>query len=162
MLAPVKIRKAELTDVEEIAAIIADNFDFAMPQHSAAVRQSGKTRNTPDKLTGQLQWKEVYVLETPSGEIVGTGALADFGTPEQHKLSISNFFISPTWHRHGLGTMLMQYLIRLAEKRGEIELHVPSSRTGLSFYTRFGFTVDRFQPLDDVRMEITWMTKPLA
>ncbi len=161
MNAKIKIRPAESADIPVMAQLIADNFDHAMPEHSPAVREQCKKLCAAEALAGQLAWKKVFVI-LRDGAIAGTGALADFGTPELPKWSISNFFIRRDWHGTGLGRQLLHFLSEQALKFGAVELHVPSSRTGMAFYREAGFVRDEVQPEEDAKLEITWHTRKLS
>lgn len=158
---PPVIRPATEADIPAIARIIADNFDQAMPEHSPAVRKKFKAHSSPETLTSQLKWKQVFVI-CRNAAVIGTGALANFGTPEQPKWSISNFFIAVEHHGEGCGDKLLNDLIAAIRTQGVTELHVPSSRTAVAFYRRSGFREDAAQPPEDVADEITWMTLSMA
>lgn len=157
---PIDIRPAGAADMNAVAALIAANFDRAMPEHSPSVRETFKEHSSAEVLTGQLAWKEVYVV-TSAGEIVATGALANFGTPDAPKWSVSNFFVQPERHGQKIGQTLLRFLIAEARKKDVDTLHVPSSRTALRFYQHYGFVCDEVQPEADVALEITWMTLAL-
>jgi GNAT superfamily N-acetyltransferase len=100
----------------------------------------------------------VFVVER-NGQIIATGALADFGSPENPKHTVSQFFVRPDLHRQRIGTVLLAYLTDLAEHEGIRQLHVPSSRNAIAFYGHAGFVADSDQPSADD--EITWMTKEM-
>jgi GNAT superfamily N-acetyltransferase len=113
---------------------------------------------TADGVTRQLEKKRVFVVEH-DGEVAATGALADFGSPEHPKHTVSQFFVRPDLHGRGIGTRLLVHLTELAEREGIRQLHVPSSRNAIAFYRRAGFEEDMEQPSTD--REITWMTRRL-
>lgn len=155
------IRRASAVDLPAMARIMADNFDHAMPEHSPAIREKFKTHCSVAALQGQLDWKEVFVVSEDMA-VVGTGALANFGTPDLPRWSVSNFFIAPEAHGRGYGRLLLSHLITLARKRGASELHVPSSLTAIGFYRKYGFVAADCQSPEDTADEITWMTKRLS
>jgi GNAT superfamily N-acetyltransferase len=105
-----------------------------------------------------MTWKQVFVVEDED-QIVATGALADFGTSDVPKYTISMFFVRSDLHRRGIGSRLLDHLAALAAEVGATTLHVPSSRYAIPFYGHAGFAIDALQP--DAEEEITWMTKPL-
>ncbi len=73
------IREATFIDIEGTALIISRNFDEVMATvHSKPVLDKFKAHNTGNSLLSQLRWKKVYVA-VHSGEIVATGAFANFG-----------------------------------------------------------------------------------
>lgn len=154
-----KIRKASEEDIQDIQVLIFRNVDEVMSKlHSKDVLEDIKTHSTIDSLSSQLQWKQVYVIEEDD-QIVATGAFANFGTSEKPKYSVSNLFVVPELHRKGIGTLLMKQIIYDANEKEASDIHVPSSKTGINFYTQFGFEIDRDQP--EANAEITWMTKKL-
>lgn len=155
------IRKAELRDIPAIAEIIADNFDHAMPEHSPAIREKFKSHCSEESLRGQLNWKEIFVL-CRGENILGTGALVNFGKPPLDKWCVSNFFILPAEHGKGLGKKLLEHLFQTARKKNISVLQVPSSLTAIGFYRKTGFIRDGVQPPEDTADEITWMTKTFS
>ena len=155
-----KIREANAEDIESIKLIIDRNFDEVISQyHSAAIVNKFKEHNSVENLKSQLGWKKIYVAAEENGQVVGTGAFANFGTAESPKYSVSNLYVLPEWHRKGIGAKILEILIGDAQKRNADTLHVPSTRNGVAFYEKFGFAIDKIQP--DIDDEITWMTKEL-
>lgn len=157
----IEIRKASSPDIAAIAKIIADNFDRAMPEHSPAVLEKFKSHCSAEILESQLKWKQVFVV-CRNEMVIGTGALVNFGTPEQAKWSISNFFIAVGDHGKGYGAKLLNHLLTTARAQNVAILYVPSSRTAIEFYRKFGFTEDAVQPPEDVVDEITWLRSSIV
>jgi len=93
-------------------------------------------------------------------EIIATGAVANFCDKQNPKYSISNFYVKPELHRHGIGKTLFNELMKIAIAKGAEFFHVPSSRTAVGFYSAMGFAVDEFQP--DLQDEITWMSMKIS
>lgn len=153
------IRSMRESDVEVVAELAQANYDGVMAEHhSAGVLAGFRADITPEFFRGQLSWKQVFVAEQ-DGEVVATGALADFGTLDEPRLTVSQFYVRADLHRRGIGRALLDHLIRLASDSGAHRLHVPSSRNAVVFYQASGFTVDAVQP--DAEVEITSMTRPL-
>ena len=151
-----KIRKLESVDIPFVAELIKRNFDeVIIKHHSFHIIEDFKSRNTTDKIEKQMKWKEIFVVEL-NGEIVATGALANFGNVEIPKYSISNFFVKPELHSQGIGRKLFNHLFELFRSKNVKDLHVPSTRNGLRFYEKMGFIKDLEQ--NDLHEEITWMT----
>jgi len=157
----IEIRQASSPDIAAIAKIIADNFDRAMPEHSPAVLEKFKSHCSAEILESQLKWKQIFVV-CRNEEVIGTGSLVNFGTPEQAKWSISNFFIVVEHHGKGYGAKLLDHLLTTARAQDVATLYVPSSRTAIEFYRKFGFNEDAVQPSEDVADEITWMSAPVV
>ena len=151
-----EIREVQLDDIGKIIGLINDNYDFVMAEaHSKAVLEKFKSHNTIENWINQMKWKRIFVVEE-GDEIIATGSLADFGDQKLPKVSISNFFVAPHKQGTGVGRFLATHLKEIASKMGAGKLHVPSSRTGFSFYSRLGFMKDDIQ--DDDKDEIIWMT----
>lgn len=151
-----KIRRIVEDDLSQVAEIIRRNFDEVMEEyHSPGIIQQFKAHNTIEKLQGQMGWKEIYVVEDDS-EVIATGAIANFGSDQEPKFSVSNFYIIPERQRQGTGKLLFEHLLGRVKDKGVKGFHVPSSRNAVNFYRKMGFAVDPVQP--DEADEITWMT----
>lgn len=153
-----EIRSATVSDIPSIAKIIADNFDRTMPEHSSAVLKKFKSHCSAEILESQLKWKKVFVV-CRNETVIGTGSLVNFGTPKQAKWNISNFFIAVEDHGKGYGAKLLNHLLTTANTQNVVTLYVPSSRTAIEFYRKFGFKEDAVQPPEDTADEITWMNR---
>ena len=154
------IRRMEDLDVEPVVELVLANYDGVMARHHSAEILAGfRAEMTPQFFREQMTWKLVFVAEE-AGEVVATGALADFGTTDRPKYSVSQFFVRSNVHRRGIGRQVLAHLIAAASDTGTDELHVPSSRNAIPFYEHAGFVVDALQP--DAEIEMTWMTKPLG
>jgi GNAT superfamily N-acetyltransferase len=151
------IRPIGNQDISNVVEMIRRNYNEVLFKfHSSTTIEKLKDETTPDWLKMQMGWKEIFVVEE-GGEIIATGGLANFGTKEDPKHTISQFFVHPDRQSQGVGTLLTNYLIQTARGKGILQLHVPSSRNAVSFYERAGFVLDAAQP--DLSDEITWMTK---
>ena len=153
------IRRMEDRDVESVVELARANYDGVMAEHhSVAILAGFRADVTPQFFRDQMAWKQVFVAEEV-GEVVATGALADFGSPGALKYAVSQFYVRSDVHGRGIGTGLLAHICEAASSSGADRLHVPSSRNAIGFYERAGFTVDGGQP--DAAIEITWMTMPL-
>ena len=153
------IRRMKDEDVEPVVELALANYDGVMAEHHSAEIIAGLRADvTPQSFRDQMAWKQVFVAEE-AGEVVATGALADFGGPGAHKYTVSQFYVRPDVHGRGIGTRLLVHIAEVAKSTGADRLHVPSSRNAIGFYERAGFSVDNSQP--DAAIEITWMTMQL-
>lgn len=153
------IRRMEDRDVEPVVELALANHDGVMAEHHSAEILAGfRADVTPKFFRDQMAWKQVFVAEE-TGEVVATGALADFGSPGAPKHTVSQFYVRADVHGRGIGTRLLAHIGETAKRTGADRLHVPSSRNAIGFYERAGFSVDGGQP--DAAIEITWMTMPL-
>ena len=145
-------------DVDAVVELTLTNDDVLAKHHSAEILAGFRAETTPEFFRDQMTWKQVCVVEDED-QIVATGALADFGTSDGPKYTISMVFVRSDLHRRGIGGRLLDHLTALAAEVGANTLHVPSSRYAIPFYEHAGFAIDALQP--DAEEEITWMTKPL-
>jgi GNAT superfamily N-acetyltransferase len=153
------IRRMEGGDVEPAVELARANYDAVMAEHHTAEILAGfRADVTPRYFREQMSCKQVFVAED-AGEVVATGALADFGTTDAPKHVVSQFYVRSDLHRRGIGTRLLAHIVEVAIDAGADCLHVPSSRNAIPFYESAAFVVDAAQP--DAAIEITWMTKPL-
>ena len=154
------IRGMKDQDVEPVVELTLANHDGVMAEHhSAEVIARFRADVTPQSFRDQMAWKQVFVAEE-AGEVVATGALADFGSAGAPKYTVSQFYVRSDLHRRGIGKRLLERLVETARASGVDSLHVPSSRNAIPFYQHTGFSVDAHQP--DAAIEMTWMTMPLC
>jgi GNAT superfamily N-acetyltransferase len=153
------IRRMQTSDVKAVAALARSNYDGVLAEyHSAPVVAWFRAEVTAASLRQEMEWKRVFVVED-AGEVIATGALAAFGSPEEPRHVVSQFYVRLDRQSSGVGTHLLGHLIAVAVDLGADILHVPSSRNAVRFYGRAGFVVDDLQPSAD--LEITWMTRPV-
>ena len=155
----VLIRRMEDQDVERVVELARANYDGVMAEHHTAEILAGfRAEVTPQFFRDQMAWKQVFVAEE-AGEVIATGALADFGSSGAPKCTVSQFYVRSDVHGRGVGARLLAHIGETAKSTGADRLHVPSSRNAIGFYERAGFSVDSGQP--DAAIEITWMTMSL-
>ena len=155
-----KIREAKEQDIEQIKTLIDKSIDEVISKyHSAPICEKFKAHNSTESLLHQLKWKKVYVVEDDNGDVIATGAFANFGSVENPKYCVSNFYVLPAKHSNGIGRMLFDKLLQDAKSNCANSFHVPSSKNAVGFYKKMGFAVDDQQ--SDQADEITWMTMPL-
>jgi len=151
-----EVRKASVNDIAQIKQILDRNFDEVMSNfHTKLVLEKFKSHNSIENLSSQLGWKTVYVVEQ-DGEVIATGAFANFGSADVPKYSISNLYVKPEFHSMGIGRLLFNQLFQDAIDNNADTFHVPSSLNAIGFYEKMGFTLDEEQLEKDD--EITWMT----
>jgi len=152
-----RVRPITESDVNAVVALIERNWNEVLSRyHSSWVVTKFRDQVSPESLRHQMSWKRVFVVETDE-RVVATGALADFGSADSPRHSVSNLFVAPDLHGQGIGTKLILYLFGVALAQGTDSLHVPSTRNAVPFYRKVGFVEDVEQP--DLGDEITWMTK---
>ena len=93
---------------------------------------------TVEKIIGQAALAHMYVAQSDSGKILGTGSIAPFWNSETESILLT-IYVLPELIRNGIGTAIVQTLEKddffLRAKRIEI----PSSKTAVSFYRKMGY-----------------------
>ena len=86
-------------------------------------------------------------LAEHGGKIVGTGYLVVWRIPGRYRGLetgelgyILNMYTVPEARRNGIGTRVLQELIKEAKSRGLKHLHLHASKEGMSIYRKAGFT----------------------
>ena len=127
------IRLMEDRDVEPVVELALANYDGVMAEHHSAEIVAGfRADVTPQSFRDQMAWKQIFVAEE-AGEVVATGALADFGNPGSPKYTVSQFYVRADVHGRGIGTRLLAHIGETAKSTGADRLHVPSSRNAIGF-----------------------------
>jgi GNAT superfamily N-acetyltransferase len=85
---------------------------------------------SPEKVDALGQERACFVAEA-QGEILGTGALEGD--------ELVTFFVSPERQGHGVGSLLLEAVERVASERGLQELRVGASLAGAPFYQKRGY-----------------------
>lgn len=145
-----RIRAVQETDLEAVAHVEAECF----PAAEAAAKEdlSMRIRTCAESF---------FVAETPKGEIIGfiNGCCSDSDHLEDafyHDASLhqpSGIFqmifglnVLPEYRKHGLGEMLMRYMIESASHRGKKAVILTCKEHMVSFYARIGY---RFEGVSD-------------
>ena len=150
------VRPIQKTDIPSVVALTLRNLDDVLPRYyTPEFLAKIRAVVTPEKLKSQMASKRIFVVEQ-DGEIVATGGLADYGSAEKPKHTVSQFYVRVDMHSRGIGKHLLAHLIDLSQREGVTRLHVPSSKNAIPFYGQAGFIEDQNQP--DAAKEITWMT----
>ena len=106
----ITIRKVKESDLQAVAAIAKNNFATVMAKdHSANVIEKFIQHQTEDSYRSQMQWKDIYVAVL-NNELVGTGALANFGNDDTPRYSVSNCYVKTTLHNQGIGRKILEVL----------------------------------------------------
>jgi GNAT superfamily N-acetyltransferase len=135
---------------------------YQSPEMLAALREHA----TPESLRQQLGRKELFVVED-GGRITAVGGLgwmdASYLPPDVQEEAfapgadrrITNLFVTVDLIGRGIGRMLLDHLVALAQAAGVRRLHVASAANAVSFYERAGFAIDPDPPAQIP--EITWL-----
>lgn len=111
------IRRMKESDIAAVVELTLRNYDGVLAEHhSAEVLAELRVDVTPQALREQMDSKQVFVAED-AGEVVATGALADYGTSETPKNTVSQFYVRPDLQGRGIGKQLLASLIERAPRR---------------------------------------------
>jgi phosphinothricin acetyltransferase len=155
----VKIRRAELSDLEQITEI-----------YNWAIRNTTATFDIIEQTVEQRRaWFEHYkgvyplIVAEHDGRVAGYSSLSRFREKEAFARTVElSVYVHPDRHGNGIGTLLMQTIIDMAWKLGHhvivsgitsgnevsIKMH---EKLGFNFCGRFsevGFKFDRWQDVD--------------
>jgi N-acetylglutamate synthase-like GNAT family acetyltransferase len=148
------IRKAELSDVVAIAALIRSSArglsrdDYTDAQIEAAV-------SFVFGVDSELISDGTYFVAAAADELIGCGGWSRHKTlfggdqansrqvgelnPEQDAAKIRAFFVHPDWARRGIGRAILKKCESEAQRAGFRSLELMSTLPGLSFYRAMGY-----------------------
>lgn len=132
-----QVRQATVDDCDAIYRVHVDAIE-GLPrgsQGSEGVLDWLKTRK-PSVYAQEMQ-DETFVVVEKDGGIVGWGAL------NLPKAEISNVFVDPVHHRHGIGTMILTELEAVAQASGLTAVELRATGTAIDFYLANGYRSDK-------------------
>jgi GNAT superfamily N-acetyltransferase len=152
-------RRATIDDVSALVdyrvCFLNELFNHPEDDESAAVRKALLeyfTRAIPSK--DFIAWVAEY-----NGKIVGTGRMVVWEKPaiyrgvESGRLGyLLNFYTLPEARRKGIGTRLLNEVIKEAKSLGLKYLHLHAFRDGIHIFRKAGFT-EHWQPELEMRLE---------
>jgi ribosomal protein S18 acetylase RimI-like enzyme len=163
------IRKMTGEDAEAVSALVFRSYDQVLVHYqSPEVLASFREHETPEGLRQQLGRKQLFVAED-AGRVVAVGGLGWMDAPYLPRevqaeayapgadRRITNLFVAVDLIGRGIGRMLLDHLVALAQAAGARRLHVASAPNAVSFYERAGFTIDPDPPVEIP--EITWLVR---
>lgn len=110
----VLIRNIAESDLKKVVEIALRNFNEVVSKvHSKDILEKFRQDQTEESYKRQMLWKEIFVAEI-DGKVAGTGALANFGKPDLPKFSVSNCYVLPELHNHGIGREKLNKIIEAA------------------------------------------------
>ena len=96
---------------------------------------------SPETLLEKAREQHILVAVDDDGEIVGTAALANFGSaeaePDYYAVSV---FVVPEQHRKRVGTRLMQAVEAQARVLHASRITVRAAMSAKGFYQKLGYT----------------------
>lgn len=105
---------------------------------------------SPERLREKAKEQHILVAVDDGDEIVGTAALANFGSAEAPDYYIVSVFVLPEWHRKRVGTRLMQAVEAQARMFYAQRITVRAAISAKGFYQKLGYTFeDGIEVLDE-------------
>jgi GNAT superfamily N-acetyltransferase len=133
----VRIRKFKDEDARKVFYLIRKALCEVNGKDYPPETIAGMVRHVrPSNLISMSRKRKIYVV-ADGARILATGALADNW--------ILSFYVNPNYHGREVGTYLINYLEKLANKDGHDCVYVPSSFTAIGFCEKRGFKSSRDQ-----------------
>ncbi|MFN2111125.1 MAG: GNAT family N-acetyltransferase [Anaerolineae bacterium] len=105
---------------------------------------------SPERLCEKANAQYILVAMEDAGEIIGTAALANFGSAEAPDYYIVSVFVLPEWHRRRVGTQLMRAVEARARVLHAQKITVRAAISAKGFYQKLGYTFeDGIEVLDE-------------
>jgi len=127
----IPIRPATEADAEAISALIrrtlrvSNAADYSVEEINRVYAYFSEAG-----VRARILRQDVFVAEI-DGQIIATVGY--------EKAELWALFVAPESQRLGLGTMLVEHVERHARKRGDRQLGLAASLTGVEFYERLGY-----------------------
>jgi N-acetylglutamate synthase-like GNAT family acetyltransferase len=127
----VYIRAAAPSDAAGISRVICDAISTINAKDYSAKAISRLMQNFSTANVTVLMRGRTTFVAVANGHIVGTGAL------QQHE--IKSVFVSPDFHRKGIGRRLVKTVEGAAKQQGLVALKLSSSLAAVSFCAALGY-----------------------
>lgn len=127
----IPVRPATADDANTIAALIQRTLRVSNAA-DYSVEEIGRVFAgfSTGRVLQRIQHQDVFVAEI-DGEIVATVGYADG--------QLWALFVAPERQRLGLGRLLVEHIEAHARQRGDLQLALSASLTGVEFYERLGY-----------------------
>ena len=134
------IDKFQASQAEEVAELIIRNLleitsKYYSPDYVAFLMD----HHSPIQLIEKAKTQHIFVA-MEDGKAVGTGSLANFGTPEMPSYYGTAVFVALELHRHGIGRQIMQKVEEKAIDLGADKITVRAAINAHRFYEKLGYT----------------------
>ena len=146
-----KIEAFQNTQAEAVSHLIRrDLLEVNSRDYSEAFIADLVEYFSPETLREKAREQHILVAIDDDGEIVGTAALANFGSVEVPNYYAVSVFVMPEWHRSGIGTQLMQAVEAQASLLHAQRIAVRAAISAKGFYQKLGYTFeDGIEVLDE-------------
>ena len=125
---------------EEVAELIKRNLlEITSKYYSPEFVASLIDHHSPMQLIEKAKAQHIFVA-VKDDKAVGTGSLADFGTPETPSYFGTSIFVALEFHRQGIGRQIMQKVEEKALELGADTIIVRAAINAREFYEKLGYT----------------------
>jgi GNAT superfamily N-acetyltransferase len=133
------IDRFQASQAKEVAELIKRNLlEITSQYYSPEYVASLIDHHSPMKLLEKAMTQRVYIA-TQDGKTVGTGTLANFGSPENPSYYGTAIFVALELHRHGIGRQIMQKIEEEAIELGAGKITVRAAVNARQFYEKLGY-----------------------
>jgi len=134
------IERFQASQAEEVADLIKRNLlEITSQYYSPGYVASLIDHHSPMQLLENAWTQHIFVAMEDS-KVVGTGSLANFGTPETPSYYGTSIFVALELHRHGIGRQIMQKIEEKALEVGADKITVRAAVNARQFYEKLGYT----------------------
>ncbi len=135
-----KIESFQNTQAEAVSRLIRRNLlEVSSRDYSEAFIADLVEYFSPETLREKATEQYILVAIEDDGAIVGTAALADFGSAAVPNYYAVSVFVMPEWHRKGVGTQLMQAVEEQAKVLKAKRITVRAAMSAKGFYQKLGY-----------------------
>jgi GNAT superfamily N-acetyltransferase len=124
---------------EEVSELIKRNLlEITSQYYSPEYVASLVNHHSPMKLLEKARAQHIFVV-VEDGKVIGTGSLANFGTPEMPSYYGTSIFVSLEFHGKGIGRQIMR---KVEEKALELRADKITVRAAINarvFYKKLGY-----------------------
>jgi len=140
-----KIRKFRKKDSDICSRIIYDCITVAKKMNKKE-KELLKDFYTPEKIIKLSEKSDFFVVQK-NKQLIGTGRL--------EKNKIATLYIEPEYQRKGIGTLIVNRLIKRARRNGFKKVYVEALLQSVGFYEKNGFKKVRIlqKPIRAYKME---------
>lgn len=134
------IENFQASQAEEVAELIKRNLlEITSQYYSPEYVISLIDHHSPMQLLEKSRAQHIFVA-VEDGKAIGTGSLANFGTPEIPSYYGTAIFVALDFHRQGIGKQIMQKVEEKALELGADKITVRAAINARQFYEKLGYT----------------------
>lgn len=134
------IKNFQASQAKEVAELIKRNLlEITSQYYSPEYVISLIDHHSPMQLLEKSRAQHIFVA-VEDGKAIGTGSLANFGTPEIPSYYGTAIFVALDFHRQGIGKQIMQKVEEKALELGADKITVRAAINARQFYEKLGYT----------------------